>query len=320
MFSDLSFVAQLAIALPVLILFQLSVLSILDRRVRLGRINRSLGRMPVRSAAQRRSLLQKIAQVFRKLATETFERVSIMRGGEAETSTVLLRTAGFRSRDAVLIYAFLKLVLPATGALLAVLWFVVARGDRADNWLVVVMWCCGAALVLSKAPDVVLVQIRNRRFKQVRKSFPDMLELLVIASESGLSANPSLSRVAAEIRMFCQPLAFEMQQLVAELNILPSRDDAWRNFSTRLPLSEITIFANALMQAERYGTPFAGAMRTLMRDERAGRLLKIEEQAGRAPALMTMPLILFIMPPLFIVLVGPAALSILDNIMNGGFG
>jgi tight adherence protein C len=311
---------QFAVGVPALILVQLGVLHMIDRHARVARINRSLGRMPARRASQRQSILQRIAQVFRRLATITLERVSVMRGGEAEISAELLRTAGFRSRDAVLVHAFLKLVLPIAGALLTVLWFLVARSDTPTSGLVVVIWSCGIALALSKAPDIVLTHIRNRRFKQVRKSFPDMLELLVIASESGLSANPSLSRVANEIRMFCPPLAFELQQLVIELSILPSRDDAWRNFSTRLPLTEITIFSNALMQAERYGTPFAGAMRTLMRDERAGRLLKIEEQAGRAPALMTMPLILFIMPPLFIVLIGPAVLSILDNIMEGGFG
>ncbi|MCI2213039.1 type II secretion system F family protein [Pseudosulfitobacter pseudonitzschiae] len=310
---------QIALAVPVLTALQLLVLNLIDRNARAARIGRTLGRLPVRSAAARQSLTERITRKFRRIAQMTLERVSVMRGGEAEASAALLRAAGFRSRDAVLIHAFLKLVLPVVGLLLTILWFVIARDDATRLW-VIMIWSCGVALGFSMAPDIILTHLRNRRFKQVRRSFPDMLELLVIASESGLSANPSLSRVATEIRAFCPPLASELQQLVIELSILPSRETAWRNFSERLPMSEITIFSNALMQAERYGTPFAGAMRTLMRDERAGRLLKIEEQAGRAPALMTVPLILFIMPPLFIVLVGPAVLSILDNIMDGGFG
>ncbi|MGS4982973.1 MULTISPECIES: type II secretion system F family protein [Pseudosulfitobacter] len=310
---------QIALAVPVLTALQLLVLNLIDRNARAARIGRTLGRLPVRSAAARQSLTERITRKFRRIAQMTLERVSVMRGGEAEASAALLRAAGFRSRDAVLIHAFLKLVLPVVGLLLTILWFVIARDDATRLW-VIMIWSCGVALGFSMAPDLILTHLRNRRFKQVRRSFPDMLELLVIASESGLSANPSLSRVATEIRAFCPPLASELQQLVIELSILPSRETAWRNFSERLPMSEITIFSNALMQAERYGTPFAGAMRTLMRDERAGRLLKIEEQAGRAPALMTVPLILFIMPPLFIVLVGPAVLSILDNIMDGGFG
>ncbi|MCI2214067.1 type II secretion system F family protein [Pseudosulfitobacter pseudonitzschiae] len=310
---------QIALAVPVLTALQLLVLNLIDRNARAARIGRTLGRLPVRSSAARQSLTERITREFRRIAQMTLERVSVMRGGEAEASAALLRAAGFRSRDAVLIHAFLKLVLPVAGLLLTILWFVIARDDATRLW-VIMIWSCGVALGFSMAPDIILTHLRNRRFKQVRRSFPDMLELLVIASESGLSANPSLSRVATEIRAFCPPLASELQQLVIELSILPSRETAWRNFSERLPMSEITIFSNALMQAERYGTPFAGAMRTLMRDERAGRLLKIEEQAGRAPALMTVPLILFIMPPLFIVLVGPAVLSILDNIMDGGFG
>ncbi|MCZ4351634.1 type II secretion system F family protein [Roseovarius aestuarii] len=242
-----------------------------------------------------------------------------MKGEEAGNSAELLRAAGFHSRDSIVFYAFLKLALPIIGFLLGVLWFALNETHQ-TNVLVKFCWICGIALLLSKSPDFYLTQRKNRRFKQVRRAFPDMLELLVIASESGLSANPSLSRVAREMRVFSPVLAFELQQLVIELSFLPSRTKAWQNLSDRLPLSEIMIFANALIQAERYGTPFAGAMRTLMRDERAGRLLRIEEQAGRAPALMTVPLILFIMPPLFIVLVGPAVLSILDNILDGGFG
>ncbi len=319
MFDIPPILLQIALAVPVLTALQLLVLNLVDRNARAARIGRTLGRLPVRSAAARQSLTERITRKFRRIAQMTLERVSVMRGGEAEASAALLRAAGFRSRDAVLIHAFLKLVLPVAGLLLTILWFVIARDDATRLW-VVLIWSCGVALGFSMAPDIILTHLRNRRFKQVRRSFPDMLELLVIASESGLSANPSLNRVATEIRAFCPPLASELRQLVIELSILPSREAAWRNFSERLPMTEITIFSNALMQAERYGTPFAGAMRTLMRDERAGRLLKIEEQAGRAPALMTVPLILFIMPPLFIVLIGPAVLSILDNIMDGGFG
>lgn len=319
MFEIPPILQAMAVGVPALIAIQLFGLHLIDLNARKARISRSLGRMPTPSGSKQTSIFGRIAQYFRYHATLTLERLSVMRGGDAETSAMLLRSAGFRSRDAVLIHAFFKLVLPPTSFLLIILWFIVARAEP-TNWPVTIIWACAVALGLSILPDMVLKHLRDKRFKQIRRSFPDMLELLVIASESGLSANPSLNRVSAEIQAFCPPLAFELQHLVIELSILPNRETAWRNFSTRLPMAEMAIFSNTLIQAERFGTPFAGAMRTLMHDERASRLLKIEEQAGRAPALMTIPLILFIMPPLFIVLVGPAALSILDNIMNGGGG
>lgn len=309
----------LAVAVPAWILVQLLVLSIIDRRARLARLGRSMDNSSPFNTTKPPSISERIAHGFRRMAAHTFERVSVLRGEDAEVSAELLRAAGLRSRDAVLIHAFLKLVLPFAGVLLTLLWFAFDRADG-RSLLVSMSWACGVGLALSKAPDLYLTRRRNKRFKQVRSAFPDMLELLVIASETGLSSGPALSRVAHEMRMFSPPLAFELHQLVTELNFLPSRHEAWQNLSTRLPLPEVSIFANALLQAEQYGTPFADAMRTLMHDERAGRLLKIEEQAGRAPALMTIPLILFILPPLFIVVLGPAILSILDNIIGGNIG
>ena len=319
MFEFSSLILPITIGVFAFALLYLIVFVVWESRERVTRLRRCTESLHDRESAKRQPLTTYLAQKFHQIAASSFERISILKGEDAGSSMELMRAAGFHSRDSIVIYAFLKLALPIIGFFLGILWFAL-NGQNDSNVLVQFCWVCGIALVLSKSPDFYLTQRKNRRFKQIRRAFPDMLELLVIASESGLSANPSLSRVAREMRVFSPVLAFELQQLVIELSFLPSRTEAWRNLSDRLPLSEIMIFANALIQAERYGTPFAGAMRTLMRDERAGRLLKIEEQAGRAPALMTVPLILFIMPPLFIVLIGPAVLSILDNIMDGGFG
>lgn len=304
---------------PALYLGQSLVLDAVERRARVARMTRVMSGRQGQVLPHRTPLPKRIGQALGRVAAITSERVSVVRGGEAEASAELLRAAGFRSRDAVLIYAFLKLVLPILGAGLAALWFWL-NFSQGQSLLLVSIWVIGTALGLSKAPDIYLTFLRNRRFKQIRKAFPDMLELLVIASEAGLGAGPALGRVANEISGSAPALSIEMQQLVIELSVLPNRSDAWIKLSERLPLSEISVFANALHQAERYGTPFAGALRTLMRDERSARLLRIEEHAGRIPALMTIPLILFIMPALFMVLIGPAVLNILDNIIDGGFG
>ncbi|MBU2865844.1 type II secretion system F family protein [Pacificibacter marinus] len=300
-------------------LLQLLVVVLMDQRARRFRLMRSVSRqsMGESSIASVPTMSARIVKGLTRLAALTAERVSIVKGSEAEVSAALLKSAGIRSRDAHIVYAFLKLVLPIAGGLFACLWLVL-NGDDSTSPLKVIAVITATALALSRAPDVILSWKKKKRLEKVRRDLPDMLELLVIASEAGLGPMPALKRVAREIYATSPDFAVEMQQLVIELGVLPDRDQAWRNFEGRLPLPEVSVFANAMVQSARYGTPFRAALRSLMLDSRAQRLLRLEEQAGRLPALMTVPLILFIMPALFIVLIGPAVLSIMDNLMIGG--
>lgn len=319
MFDTLPLVPALILCAPLIYLGQMAVLQAFDRRTRMARLDRALRASRPERVRPRRPKSRRLLEGVTRFAIHISERFSVIRGGEAEASAELLRAAGFRGRDALLIYAFLKLLLPFGGAGFALLWFALNRPDGQGR-LIAVIVILGSALALSKLPDALLKMRQRKRFAEARRAFPDMLELLVIASEAGLGFGPALGRVARDIQPAAPVLAFEIRQLSVELGVLPDRETAWARLSDRLPLSEVTIFANAMMQAERYGTPIASALRGLMRDQRAMWLLRIEEQAGRIPALMTVPLILFIMPALFIVLIGPAVLNILDNIMDGGFG
>lgn len=316
MFSEIPPLALILIAAPILYFAQTAVLNALDGRERMARLNRTMNLKRNDRAMPRRSSSGFLLGMAKRVAINTSERFSIVNGGEAEASAKLLRTAGFRGRDALLIYSFLKLLLPIGGIGFTWLWFSLDASSEMGVFMKI-MIALAAALLLSKLPDAVLKFRQKQRYTEVQKAFPDMLELLVIATEAGLSFGPALNRVARELNAVAPTLSFEIRQLYVELNVMPDRDGAWVRLSERLPLSEISIFANAMMQAERYGTPISQALRTLMRDQRALRLLRIEEQAGRIPALMTIPLILFIMPALFVVLIGPAALNILDNIMGG---
>lgn len=243
------------------------------------------------------------------------ERVSVISGGEARLSATRLRLAGFRDRDALIVYSFLKLVLPFFGAALG---YLAVKGLAAPSAssLKVLIYVMAGGLLASKSPDVVLNHFSAKRIAAVRRAFPDMLELLVVTSEAGLSMTPAMLRVSKELNRIGGALSVELSTLAVELGIFSDRQRAWANFEESLPLPEISVFVNTLQQAERYGTPTADALRTLMRDQRAIRLLSVEEKAARIPVLMTLPLIAFIMPSLFVVLIGPAALSIADNIIN----
>ncbi len=319
MFDDVPPLALVLIAALIFYFAQMAVLNAVDARARMARLNRTMKLQRNDRSMPKRSSSSVLLEMAKRIAINTSERFSIVNGGEAEASARLLRTAGFRGRDALLIYSFLKLLLPIGAVAFTWLWF--SLDDASEMGLFMkAMIALAAALMLSKLPDVVLKYRQKKRYAEAHKAFPDMLELLVIATEAGLSFGPAINRVARELNDFAPTLSFEVRQLYVELNVLPDRDAAWISLSERLPLSEISIFSNAMMQAERYGTPISQALRTLMRDQRALRLLRIEEQAGRIPALMTVPLILFIMPALFVVLIGPAALNILDNIMGGALG
>ena len=258
---------------PIMIGAQLYIFAQLDRRARLARLARSVGTTPNGPVKPgRAALLTHFGTTLSQIAALTAERFSVVKG-EAESSAVLLRTAGFRSRDAALIHAFLKLVLPFLSAGLTALWLHIGGNLTPLSGTI---WICGGALALSKGPDLFLVYRRNKRLKSVRRNFPDMLELLVIASEAGLGFGAALSRVGQEMKVSCPPLALDMQHLVIELAVLPDRAIAWHNLEDRLPLPEVSVFVNALLQAERYGTPFA--RRTSHPNERGARIAASQDR------------------------------------------
>lgn len=251
----------------------------------------------------------------RRFAVMTAERVAVLNGAEARKSATHLTAAGFRSRDAVLIYSFLKLILPVALLVFGLIWGLVT-GDLRRNPIIDSIPILGIALAFSKLPDFGLGVLRQRRADAIRRAFPDMLELLVVTSESGLSPTAAMRRVAQEMDGEASILGAELRQFVVELSLIADRQVAYRNLAERVPITEVQLFVNTLDQADRFGTSFATAMRTLMADMRAHLLLRTEERAARIPATMTVPLILFIMPTLFVILIGPAALSIIDNIVN----
>lgn len=244
------------------------------------------------------------------------ERLHIIGGGEAQQTADFLASAGFGGRDAVVIYAFVKTVLPASLCLVTGLWLVVSA-PAGDTLAYRIAIAAGAGLAAARAIDLVVRYHRNRRITAARQGFADMLELFVIASEAGLALQPALTRVAGELRDLHPDLSLELIRTTQEIRLSNDRKTAFEGLTKRLPLIEIGHFAQTLLQAERHGTPFSTAMRVLMRDQRADKLFRIEEKAARLPVLMTIPLIVLIMPAVFVVLIGPAMLSVLDNIIRG---
>ena len=245
------------------------------------------------------------------------DRLSVISGGEARETAAHLSSAGYRGRDALLIYAFLKTVLPLVSVVTGMAWVLLSEGIGMGMVLPSAK-AIGFALLLSKAVDFVVNNKRKKRMATIRRGFPDMLELLVISSEAGLGPQPALQRVALELASTNSELAQEILQMVSEMRMTNDRRAAYEKLKIRVPLPEIGIFTQTLDQSDTYGTPFSRSVRTLITEQRANRLFAVEEKAARLPVIMTIPLIFCIMPAVFVVLIGPAALSVFDNIIKGG--
>jgi tight adherence protein C len=161
-------------------------------------------------------------------------------------------------------------------------------------------------------PVLGLRQAVKSRQTRLRRQLPDGLDLLVICAEAGLSLDAAFTRVARELGLSAPDLADELGLTSVELGFLPNRRQALMNLSRRTGLPQIRGVVNTLVQTERYGTPLAHSLRVLSSEFRDERMMKAEEKAARLPAMLTVPMIMFILPTLFMVMVGPAVIQIME--------
>ena len=170
----------------------------------------------------------------------------------------------------------------------------------------------GMVILGYKGPDLWITNMMNKRTKEIRKGLPDALDLLVICAEAGLTVDAAFARVARELGRAYPELGDEFALTAIELSFLTERRMAFENLAYRVNLESVKGVVTTMIQTERYGTPLASALRVLSAEFRNERMMRAEEKAARLPAIMTIPLILFILPTLFIVILGPAACSISD--------
>jgi tight adherence protein C len=165
-------------------------------------------------------------------------------------------------------------------------------------------------------PDTWVKNQTQKRSDAIRKGLPDALDLLVICSEAGLTVEAGFNRVARELGAAYPELGDELTLTAIELGFLQDRRTALDNLAKRVDLQSVRAVVTTLIQTEKYGTPLAASLRVLSAEFRNERMMRAEEKAARLPAVMTVPLILFILPTLFIVLIGPAGCQLNDNLIN----
>ena len=227
-----------------------------------------------------------------------------------------LMQAGVRSKDLAFVVIFARLVLPIVlGSFM--LWLVYWV-DYFPTWGSFKKYAlvAGTFLLAYKAPDLWLKNKIDKRTSAIRKGLPDALDLLVICAEAGLTVDAAFSRVSRELGRAYPELGDEFALTSIELGFLTDRRSAFENLAQRIDLDAVRGVVTTMIQTEKYGTPLASALRVLSAEFRNERMMRAEEKAARLPAIMTVPLILFILPVLFIVILGPASCSISDNLIN----
>jgi tight adherence protein C len=228
-----------------------------------------------------------------------------------------LMQAGIRSKDLAFVVIFARLILPIVlGSF--ILWLVYWV-DYFPDWgsFKKYMLVAGTFILAYKAPDLWLKNRIDKRTSAIRKGLPDALDLLVICAEAGLTVDAAFARVSRELGKAYPELGDEFALTSIELGFLTDRRLAFENLAKRIDLDSVRGVVTTMIQTEKYGTPLASALRVLSAEFRNERMMRAEEKAARLPAIMTVPLILFILPVLFIVILGPAACSINDALIAG---
>ncbi len=245
--------------------------------------------------------------------------LQVLQESQLKQAQLKLVQAGIRSKDAavgVIFGRLMLLIFIGGGMALAVYGF----GFKAEWGPFKKLMLVAGTLILSyKAPDMFVDNKVKKRSDAIRKGLPDALDLLVICAEAGLTVDAAFHRVARELGKAYPELGDEFALAAIELGFLTERRQAFENLAQRINLEAVRGVTTTMIQTEKYGTPLASALRVLSAEFRNERMMRAEEKAARLPAIMTIPLILFILPVLFVVILGPAACSISDVFINGTF-
>ena len=269
----------------------------------------------VSSATKKRASLVRKSDSTERMR-ETLSSLKVLQDSQLKLIQQKLAQAGIRKKELAFLVLFVRMVLPIVlGLIVALMMFVF---NVFPDWSAFkkVMAFAAAIGLGYKGPELYLGNIIGKRTKAIRKGLPDALDLLVICAEAGLTVDAAFNRVARELGRAYPELGDEFALTSIELSFLHERRHAFENLAFRVDLDSVKGVVTTMIQTERYGTPLASALRVLSAEFRNERMMRADEKAARLPAIMTVPLILFILPVLFVVILGPAACQISDSFIN----
>ncbi|MEQ8412717.1 MAG: type II secretion system F family protein [Erythrobacter sp.] len=268
----------------------------------------------VNNTAKKRASLVRKTDTTEKVKDQ-LSRMKVLQQSQVEAVQQKLAHAGYRNKEMAVVIIGLRAILPIVFGAFGFLVFYYA--NYFDNGpFMQLMGFAGTVFLGYKGPEIYLSNKSSKRTAEIQKGLPDALDLLVICAEAGLTVDAAFNRVAKELGRAYPELGDEFALTAIELSFLNERKTAFDNLAYRVDLEAVKGVVTTMIQTERYGTPLASALRVLSAEFRNERMMRAEEKAARLPAIMTVPLILFILPVLFIVILGPAACSISDAMIK----
>src|SRR6478752_2463457 len=250
-----------------------------------------------------------LRQTPKQLVSKVVEDFNLSKWLAQESARDQLVMAGYRGQAPYVTFLYARAVTPIVLFLGAVLYvFVITHMDK--SMLVKIGICIGAAYFGLQAPMIFLKNAIGKRQLSIKRAFPDALDLLLICIESGMSVEVAFRKVSVEIVSQSVALSEEFTLTTAELSYLEDRKVAYENLAKRTGLEGVKSVCLALMQSERYGTPLGTSLRVMAQENRDMRMMEAEKKAAALPPKLTVPMILFFLPCLFIVILGPTYIKL----------
>lgn len=263
-----------------------------------------------RTSLEAQKPAQGLRQQSKGLVHQIVETLDLRKRLEDPTLTNKLMQAGLRGPMPVNIFYFCRAALPIAFAIAAFAYVKLFGHQFEDKLLMIVGGATGLGFYL---PNIYLSNLIQKRRDSIMRAFPDALDMLLICVESGMSMELALQRVASEIGAASVELAEELSLTTAELAYLQDRRLAYENLAKRTNHPGVKSVAMALTQAERYGTPLGSALRVMAKENREMRLAAAEKKAAALPAQLTVPMIVFFLPVLFVVILGPGGIRVMET-------
>jgi tight adherence protein C len=245
------------------------------------------------------------------------ERFSLQKAFMDDTTVTRLANAGYRGQGPVTTYLFLRFITPIAVLALALVYLLLINDGGRPLYLNVT-YAIGAGLLGAYLPVILLKNQTTKRQASIRKAWPDCLDLMLLCVESGMSVEHAFKRVSREIGDQSPELSEEITLTTAELSFLDERSRAFDNLGKRTGLDIVRSVMTALIQADKYGTSVGQALRVMAEEGRESRMMEAEKKAAALPPKLTVPLILFFLPVLFIVIMAPAMIKVFSQQFNPG--
>ena len=294
----------LTLAMPLVFVDQL------DKRMRAVALEREKIRQRERERMAQENQKVKLRQSPQQYVQTIVDRFNLSKWVGQEEARLKLVQAGYRGQAPYITYLFVRMVTPVACFLFALVYlFFIIKFDQPN--MIKLGICIGAAYVGMQLPLVLLKNKIQRRQLSVKRAFPDTLDLLLICVESGMSIEAAFRKVSDEVGTQSVALAEELTLTTAELSYLPDRRQAYENLAKRTNLDGVKSVCMALQQSERYGTPLGTMLRVMAQENRDMRMSEAEKKAAGLPPKLTVPMILFFLPVLFVVILGPAVIKVM---------